>query len=74
LKRYKRHEEVLLEVAHTAYKKIQKTCSSSDPEVKEINRRLREILGEKQEDEVIQTHERKKASKSRSRSKNRSIR
>lgn len=69
MKRARDTECQLLEIAHAAYAKLQK-AESRDPEVREINKGLRRVLGGRQE-EAIKAHERKKASRSRSRSKKR---
>jgi hypothetical protein len=74
LKQYRDTECQLLDIAHAAYAKLQKTNEARDPEVREINKGLRRVLGERQEqEEVKRAHESKKAaSRSRSRSKKRS--
>ena len=73
MKQYRDTECQLLDIAHAAYAKLQKTAEARDPEVREINKGLRRVLGERQEqDEVKRAHEGKKASRSRSRSKKRS--
>jgi hypothetical protein len=69
LKRARDTECQLLEIAHAAYAKLQK-AEARDPEVREINKSLRRVLGGRQE-EAIKAHERKAASRSRSKSKKR---